>query len=122
MSRDSVGTGLVFFMLGAAVGASVALLYAPQDGESTRKYLGDKAEEVKDKAAEITTQTTDRAKEITATAASKAKEITSNVSQQAKMHVENLSNRAQELINRGEQATTKALEPLTDEAELDGVG
>lgn len=122
MSRDNAGTNLVFFLIGAAVGASVALLYAPQDGVSARKYLGDKAGDVKDKAAEITTQTTDKAKEITANAAAKAKEITTNVSQQAKMHVENLSNKAQEIISRGENATTKALEPLADEAELDGVG
>ena len=79
MSRDNVGTSLVFFMLGAAVGATVALLYAPQDGESTRKYIGDRAEQAKDKAADITSKTADRAKELTTSATEKAKEITSSV-------------------------------------------
>ena len=122
MSRDSLGTSVVFFMLGAAVGASVALLYAPQDGASTRKYIGDKAGEVKDKATDITVKTADKAKEITSTAADRAKEITSNVTNQAKSHVDKLANKAQDLINRGQNAATKALEPVTDEGELDGVG
>lgn len=122
MSRDNVGTSLVFFMLGAAVGATVALLYAPQDGESTRKYIGDRAVEAKDKAADITMKTADKAKELTANVADKAKEITSNVSDQAKTHVDRIANKAQDLLNRGQSAATKALAPMEDEGELDGVG
>lgn len=34
---------LVWFLTGAALGAAVALLYAPQAGEHTRRYLGKKA-------------------------------------------------------------------------------
>ena len=33
----------VWFLAGAAIGATVALLYAPQSGEDTRRYLGKKA-------------------------------------------------------------------------------
>ena len=42
MSKDNLGSSLVFFMLGAATGAAIALLYAPQEGEATRKFLADK--------------------------------------------------------------------------------
>ena len=38
MSRDNLGSSLVFFMLGAATGAAIALLYAPQEGEATRRH------------------------------------------------------------------------------------
>lgn len=43
---------VLWFVAGAAVGAAVALLYAPQSGEETRKYLRKKAEQAKDKVAE----------------------------------------------------------------------
>ena len=34
---------LVWFVAGTAIGAAIALLYAPQSGEHTRRYLGKKA-------------------------------------------------------------------------------
>ena len=43
---------IVWFCAGAAVGASVALLYAPQPGEQTRKFLREKAELARDKVVE----------------------------------------------------------------------
>lgn len=39
---------LVAFLLGAAVGAGVALLIAPQSGEETRRQLGDRAKKLGD--------------------------------------------------------------------------
>jgi gas vesicle protein len=41
MARNN-GDTLVWFLLGAAVGASVALLYAPQSGDRTRRMIGRK--------------------------------------------------------------------------------
>ena len=63
MSKENVGSNLVFFLVGAALGASVALLYAPQDGESTRRLITDKAADAKDRAAELTAGVTGSAKE-----------------------------------------------------------
>ncbi|MDQ6677609.1 MAG: YtxH domain-containing protein [Acidobacteriota bacterium] len=37
--------GYLWFLAGAVVGASVALLYAPKSGEDARKYLGQVSEE-----------------------------------------------------------------------------
>jgi gas vesicle protein len=34
---------IVWFMAGTAIGAAVALLFAPQSGEETRRYLGETA-------------------------------------------------------------------------------
>ena len=55
MARDEgagAGNILLAFMLGAASGAAVALLYAPAAGRETRDYLGDRAAEARAKAAE----------------------------------------------------------------------
>jgi gas vesicle protein len=47
---------MVAFMLGAIAGAAVALLVAPASGEETRRKLGEKAREGRDKANEAARQ------------------------------------------------------------------
>jgi len=39
---------MIWFLVGAALGASVALLYAPQSGERTRRIIGKKVREGRD--------------------------------------------------------------------------
>jgi gas vesicle protein len=50
MSQDSRASSAGFFLAGAviggAIGATVALLFAPQSGEETRKMIKEKAGEV----------------------------------------------------------------------------
>ena len=55
MSRDDSGAGTVLlaFLLGAVSGAAIALLYAPASGRQTREFLGEKAREGRDRAAEM---------------------------------------------------------------------
>lgn len=36
---------VVWFLTGAAIGAAIALLYAPESGQQTRKMIGKKTEE-----------------------------------------------------------------------------
>ena len=53
MSRDHdghAGVVLMAFVLGAITGAAVALLSTPTSGTDTRRYLGDKAREGREKA------------------------------------------------------------------------
>jgi len=50
---SSAGTVLVAFALGAMAGAAVALLYAPSSGEETRRKLGEKAREGRDRAESL---------------------------------------------------------------------
>jgi gas vesicle protein len=45
----SAGSMLVAFALGAIAGAAIALLYAPASGEETRRKIGEKAREGRDK-------------------------------------------------------------------------
>ena len=54
MPRDEgagAGSILLAFILGAVSGAAVALLYAPQTGQETRDYLGERAREGRERAA-----------------------------------------------------------------------
>jgi len=55
MARDEgagAGSILLAFILGAVSGAAVALLYAPVTGRETREFLGDRAREGRQSAAE----------------------------------------------------------------------
>jgi hypothetical protein len=59
MTRDegnAAGTVIVAFVLGAITGAAVALLMAPASGAETRRILGDKAREGRDRAEEAARQ------------------------------------------------------------------
>lgn len=52
-NNSSAGPVLLAFVLGAAAGAAVALLYAPAPGEETRQRIKDKAREGRDKAEAV---------------------------------------------------------------------
>lgn len=57
MANNDNGAGvLLAFIAGAAVGAAVALLFAPASGEETREYLGQRAREGRDRAADAARQ------------------------------------------------------------------
>lgn len=71
--RDNFGAFLVGFIVGGLTGAVAALLFAPQSGEDTRKYIKDKSIELYDKASETVEVTYQRAQE-TADEAVKAAE------------------------------------------------
>jgi gas vesicle protein len=47
---SSAGSLFVAFVLGAAAGAAVALLYAPASGEETRQRIADRAREGRERA------------------------------------------------------------------------
>ena len=95
MSRDSNwGGNLVFFLLGAATGAAVALLYAPQEGEATRRIIVERAGDVKDKATDYT----------------------STVATTARDKWGQLTDKAQEIVNRGQGAAHEAIDDTADKA------
>lgn len=56
--NDGIGASgvLLAFMVGATVGAAVALLYAPAAGDETREYLTRRAREGRDRAADAARQ------------------------------------------------------------------
>jgi gas vesicle protein len=56
MAKDTSGSLMVAFVIGALTGAAVAILFAPASGEETREFLGQKAREGKAKAREAMDQ------------------------------------------------------------------
>jgi gas vesicle protein len=55
-SGVGAGSVLLAFIAGAMTGAAVALLFAPATGEETREYLGERAREGRDRAAQAARQ------------------------------------------------------------------
>ena len=78
-NQQGIGAGGVLFAFaaGAAVGAAVALLFAPAKGEETRDFLSQRAREGRDRAAEAAKQGRDmvnRGRDTLTTAFDRARE------------------------------------------------
>ena len=76
----SKGDFLVGLLVGGALGAALALLYAPQPGDATRDLLKRKAGDLQDTAAD----TYDKVKGQTTTIAAQVKDSTSSLAAQAR--------------------------------------
>ena len=63
MATDNNASKLVWFLAGAAAGAAVALLYAPQPGHESRKLIRRKAEAGRETLAETGKDVLDRGRE-----------------------------------------------------------
>jgi gas vesicle protein len=48
MANCNIATKVTYFVAGIGIGAAIALLFAPQSGEETRKQIAKKAQEGKD--------------------------------------------------------------------------
>jgi gas vesicle protein len=64
MARVSIAGKVGYFLIGASVGAAVALLLAPKTGEQTRKLIAKKAEKGKDYAASKGREFREQAEEL----------------------------------------------------------
>jgi gas vesicle protein len=63
MARDN-GSHLVWFTAGAAIGATIALLYAPQTGKDTRRFITRKTRHSREMLAEAGGDLADKGKEL----------------------------------------------------------
>ncbi|MDP8991206.1 MAG: YtxH domain-containing protein [Acidobacteriota bacterium] len=63
MARNN-GDTLVWFLIGAAMGASVALLYAPQSGDRTRRLLGRKLADGRDALSEQGSELLEKSRDL----------------------------------------------------------
>lgn len=61
-NREDAQSAL-WFVAGVAVGATIALLFAPQSGEETRRMIGSKAREGRDRISERGREMMDRGRE-----------------------------------------------------------
>jgi gas vesicle protein len=63
MNKDhAIGFG-IGLLIGAAVGGTIALLYAPRSGKETRQLIKDKASEVMDATREKTSEVIETVKD-----------------------------------------------------------
>ena len=101
-SDNDFGSFLVGFVVGGLVGASVALLLAPQSGEETRTLIREKSIELKDKAVETAEEARTRAEKAMEDARTRAEAAYA----EARARAEELSaitkERAVELQKRGQ--------------------
>jgi gas vesicle protein len=58
------GGSLVWFIAGAAVGASIALLYAPQSGKDTRRLIKKKTKEGREALSDTANDLMDKGREL----------------------------------------------------------
>jgi gas vesicle protein len=58
------GGSLVWFIAGAAVGASIALLYAPQSGKDTRRLIKKRTKEGREALSETAADLMDKGRDL----------------------------------------------------------
>jgi gas vesicle protein len=92
------GDNLMWFVAGAAIGATIALLFAPAAGEETRKFIGQKTREGGQAIAESSKEMYERGRELYERGRKMADE-------------------AAELLERGRSIVEKAAETATTEAQ-----
>jgi gas vesicle protein len=64
MASEDVGISLAWFLVGAAVGGSIALLYAPRSGKDTRRIIAKKTEQSRDVLTDSSKEVLDRGREL----------------------------------------------------------
>ncbi len=77
--RSLTGIAVAFFLVGAAVGAGIALLVAPQSGKQTRRMLQRHYEDAADAVAEKAGAIRERGREIVDEAKEKVAEVREKV-------------------------------------------
>lgn len=63
MAQDS-SDGVIWFVAGVAIGATIGILFAPASGEETRRKIGRKAEEGRQALTESGRDVMDKGKEL----------------------------------------------------------
>jgi len=63
-SMDSGSSRLAWFLTGAIIGATVAILYAPKTGKDTRQYITDRTAMGRDAVVETSKDVAEASKEM----------------------------------------------------------
>lgn len=105
---EEKGGGVGSFLLGAMIGAGIALLLAPQSGEETRRDLKRRAREVSDAAKDAAGDLQD----TVADSYSKAKASVGTRIDSARQAIDLKKHQASEAIRAGREAAAQAREEL----------
>jgi gas vesicle protein len=63
-TEDQGSSGLAWFLTGAILGATVALLYAPKSGKDTRQFLSDKTQQSREAVADSSREIIDASRDM----------------------------------------------------------
>lgn len=106
--EEKSGGGLGSFLFGAAIGAGIALLLAPQSGEETRRDIKRKAGEMKAAAKEAAGDLSDTVVDRY----SKAKRSVGTTIDSARQAIDLKKHQATEAIRAGREAAAQARQEL----------
>lgn len=109
-SGENISTKLTFFLVGAGIGAVLALLFAPKSGEELRNDIADATRKGIDRSREAAQQLGTKANEYYETGRQKAGEYYDAARETAGEYYEATRERAAELYDT---ASTKAGEVVT---------
>ncbi|HET9064697.1 MAG TPA: YtxH domain-containing protein [Gemmatimonadales bacterium] len=105
------GAGVKWFLIGALVGAGVAMLYAPQSGERTRRDIARRAKrirrDVEGKLEEVRDEVVDRSRRLKDSAHDLAENVRGEVRDGRKAIRKTASNAREELERRLEDARSR---------------
>lgn len=107
---SDLGVRLTYFALGGAIGALVALLFAPKAGHELRGDIADATRKGIDRTRETASQIGDRAGEYYGQARERAGEIASNVYTQAAQKAGELGDQAREMVRSRTDQISAAIE------------
>ena len=62
--QESGSNSLAWFLTGAIIGVTVAMLYAPKSGKDTRRYISDKTQQGREAVTETSKDIADAGKEM----------------------------------------------------------
>ncbi len=102
---DNISTRLTYFLVGAGIGAVLALLFAPKSGEELRNDIADATRKGLDRSKEAAQQLGAKASEVYDTTRAKATELYDTARDSAGQYYEATKERAAELYDT---ATAKA--------------
>lgn len=97
--RDEFGAFLLGFVVGGISGMIAALLLAPQSGAETRKVIGDKAIELRDRATDSLEEAYARAEESATQARARAEELAGELRRRGAVVLEEGKTRVNETIS-----------------------
>ncbi len=115
--ENNGGDKLVYFLIGAGIGAVTALLFAPKPGSELRADLADATKRSLDQARDSTRELNERAAELYQTSverandlAARSREAVTDLNARSRDTVNELTERGKELVNRQKSQIQAALE------------
>ncbi|MEP7270880.1 MAG: YtxH domain-containing protein [Acidobacteriota bacterium] len=117
MADNGGGDKLVYFLIGAGIGAVTALLFAPKAGAELRAEIADKTRRGLDQARETGVELGEKASELYQTSVERAQELAARsresvneVASRSREAVEDLTSRSKEIIDRQKSQISAAID------------